>query len=309
MKDQPYVQANTNGRLHDAREPSLSPLDRSFLYGDSVYEVVRTYHGVMFAFQEHFRRLQHSARAIGLELPFDESVLLTEIRRTVSAYFEHEGTEPRPELYLRWQISRGGGPIGLDTQLADVPVFVLLARALPAPTEKSGKAKGLNLTIARQTHRNHPRTVNPAWKTGNYLNNVVALREARQRRFDDVVLLNLDGHLTEASTSNLFFVRGKKVYTPPLSDGLLAGVTRGIILQQARQAWDIEISEETIVPGSLDSFEECFLTATTRDIVPVGKIDGISYKLHSRTMTARLQKTFAGYVQDYARRNTKHALF
>lgn len=307
MTEIPYVQANTNGRLHDAREPSLSPLDRSFLYGDSVYEVVRTYDGVIFAFQEHFRRLTNSARAIGLELPFEESVLLTEIRRTVSAFFEHETVDPRPELYLRWQISRGGGRIGLDPQLADGASFVILAQALPEAPKK--KSPGCRLTISRQIIRNHPRAINPAWKTGNYLNNLMALREARKNAYDDVLLVNVEGCLTEASTSNLFFVKDSRIVTPPLADGILPGITRGIILEQARMAWDIEIAEESIAPNTIDQYDECFLTSTTKGILPVGKINDVKYQVGAKTLTSRLQKTFQQYVGQATRKNAKHALF
>jgi branched-subunit amino acid aminotransferase/4-amino-4-deoxychorismate lyase len=125
---QTYIQANTNGRLHDAAEPSLTVLDRSFLYGDAVYEVWRTVHGIVFAFDEHFERLEASARALFLQLPFDREGLLSEMQRTCGAFVQHAGWQG--DLYIRLQLSRGGGPIGLDPALAAAPTFVLIVQPL-----------------------------------------------------------------------------------------------------------------------------------------------------------------------------------
>ncbi len=301
-----YIQANTNGRLHDATEPSLSPLDRSFLYGDSIYEVFRTYDGVLFAFQEHWDRLRRSAGAIGLEIPFDEGVLLTEIRRTASAYFERAGE--RGDLYIRLQISRGGGAIGLDTNLAERPVYVLLVRRLGSWPEAKWN-KGLRLSVARTLYRNSPQTLNPAWKTGNYLNNVLCLREARLKGADDVLILNLDGAVAEASVCNIFFVRDKQVLTPALDTGILEGVTRRIVLRQAALSWNIDVVETAVYPAQFDEFDECFLTSTTQDIVPVGKIDEVGFKVNKRSMTTRLKKMFGQFVSDHNQRHMEMNIF
>src|SRR3954471_20341627 len=109
---EPFIQANTNGRLHSAHEPSLSPLNRGFLYGDAIYEVWRTYHGVVFAWQEHFDRLQASADALRMDLPFSRPKMLTEVKKTVAAF--RRRTNHTGEVYIRLQLSRGAGPIGLD---------------------------------------------------------------------------------------------------------------------------------------------------------------------------------------------------
>ena len=301
-----YIQANTNGRLHDAAEPSLSPLDRSFLYGDSVYEVFRTYDGVLFSFQEHWERLQRSAGAIGLEIPFDAGVLLTEIRRTASAYFDK--VKNKGDLYIRLQISRGSGPIGLDAGLARDPVFVLLARRLqPFPEKKM--TKGLRLAVARTLYRNSPKTLNPAWKTGNYLNNLLCLREARMKGADDVLMLTLDGAFAEASLYNVFFVRGKCLVTPPAEAGILEGVTRKIVLREAGRAWNLDISEEAVYPGQLDGFDECFLTATTQDIIPVARVEDVRFKVNKRSQTSRLKKMFAEYVEQHNEREKVMKIF
>jgi len=125
-----YIQANTNGRLHSAHEPSLSPLNRGFLYGDAVYEVWRTYHGVIFAWEEHWRRLERSAAALHFDLPAARATMLAEITRTVAAFRAEARFDG--EVYIRLQVTRGGGSIGLDPALADRPDFVLLAQPCPA---------------------------------------------------------------------------------------------------------------------------------------------------------------------------------
>ena len=291
-----YIQANTNGKLHDANEPSISPLDRGFLYGDSVYEVLRTYDGVLFAFEEHFDRLNRSAAALGIEIPFDGGVLITEMRRTISAFFEK--TRERTEIYIRLQISRGAGTIGLDTALADRPLYVLIVQRLPRWSDDKLK-KGIKLSIANRLCRNSPQNLNPAWKTGNYLNNLMCLREARLRLADEVVILNMEGAIAEASVCNLFFVKGRKLMTPPADTGILEGITRKIVLREALRSWDLDIAEQRIYPDQLDEFDECFLTSTTNDVVPVARIDDIAFKVGKKTLTSTVKKMFAEYVEKH----------
>src|SRR4051812_38002270 len=190
-----FVQACTNGHLHDATIPSVSPLNRGFLYGDAIYEVWRTYHGVIFAWEEHWKRLERSAAALYLELPFSSDVALAEIKRAVAAYrLVQTGQD---DLYIRLQITRGGGHIGLDTALADRADYVILVQANPGLSATKLK-DGLRLSVATTLRRNAVEALNPAWKTGNYLNNILCLREARERGADEVVITNLRGEIVEA---------------------------------------------------------------------------------------------------------------
>jgi len=295
-----YIQANTNGRLHDAAEASISPLNRGFLYGDAIYEVWRTYDGSLFTFQEHWERLQRSATALQMEIPFDEGVLLTEIRRTVSAFFEQ--VKEKRDIYIRLQLTRGAGAIGLDVALADEPLFIILVQYLnEGPPDLW--TEGLQLSLGKSLFRNHPKTLNPAWKTGNYLNNVLCLREAKARGADDVAMLNLDGAVTEASVSNIFFVSDGEILTPPTTVGILEGITRDIILNRLAQDSNWDVREEMIDGKQISEFSECFLTSTTRDIVPVGSIDKVEYAVGPKTVTSELKKIFRNYVADY---NTRH---
>jgi branched-subunit amino acid aminotransferase/4-amino-4-deoxychorismate lyase len=295
----PYIQANTGGRLHPADQPSLSPLNRGYLYGDAIYEVWRTYHGVLFAWEEHWRRLLASARALHMELPFGPEEILTEIRRTTAAH--RSATGYSGELYIRLQIARGAGAIGLDVALADRPEFVILVQ--PCPALASDKAQsGLRLAVAKTLRRNPAEALNPAWKTGNYLNNLLCLREARERGSDDVAILNQAGQLTEASVANIAFVGGGRLATPPLSAGILGGITRSLILGEIAAAAGMAAAEEPLTPADFPRMEECMLLSTTRDVVPVGMID--ENRFHTPgAATLRLKAAFADYARAYADRH------
>jgi branched-chain amino acid aminotransferase len=292
-----YVQANTSGRLHDATEPMVSPLNRGFLYGDAIYEVWRTYHGVIFAWEEHWRRLERSAAALHLQVPFSAAQMLSEIRRTVDAF---RSRIPRTaDLYVRLQLTRGAGAIGLDTALADKPEWVLLVQEnkLYSPDKY---AAGLRLSVAQSLRRNAAHTLNPAWKTGNYLNNLLCLREARSRGADEVVILNLEGAVTEAAVSNLAFVRDGAVVTPPAGAGILLGITRELLIGKIAPAAGVRVDISDVRPEDFASYQECFLLSTTKDFTPVAAIDDHRFQLGQDTVTARLKTAFAAYAREQA---------
>jgi branched-chain amino acid aminotransferase len=290
---QHFVQANSQGRLHDAREASVSPLNRGFLYGDAVYEVWRTYRGALFAWEEHWERLGRSADALHMALPFGPDAALGEIRRTAAAYRKASGNAG--ELYVRLQVTRGRGSIGLDTALADEPEYVLLVQPCPQ-TDPARALSGLRLSIAGDLRRNPAASLNPAWKTGNYLNNILCLREARARGADEVVILNLDGEVTEAAVSNIAFVRSGILVTPPLAAGILGGITRGLVLSAIAPAAGVAVREEPVRPGDFGSMEECMLLSTTKDITPVASIDGAEFRVGPGTVAARIKAAFGEYA-------------
>jgi branched-chain amino acid aminotransferase len=292
----PYIQANTDGRLHPADEPSLSPLNRGFLYGDAIYEVWRTHEKTIFAFEEHWQRLEQSAKALHLKLPLDRARSLTEIRRTIRAFLTNN--PQAAEFYIRLQISRGAGAIGLDISLADQSSFVILVQELKEQPEK-WQRQGMRLSVATELHRLHTDTVNPAWKTGNYLNNILCLREAQSRGADEVVMTNLAGEITEAAVSNLFFVRDQVLMTPPLSAGILAGITRKIILEQVAPRAGIKTLEATVRVEDLKTFQECIITSTTKEIASVASIDETHYLVGEHTLTQKLRNVFNEFVQEY----------
>lgn len=291
-----FIQANTNGRLHPADEPSISPLNRGFLYGDAIYEVWRTHGGVVFTWEEHWNRLLRSAKSLYMELPFTPAQVLAEIRRTVAAY--REKTNDRGELYIRIQVTRGGGPIGLDIALADRADFVLLVQ--PCPQLSAAHARdGMKLSLATGLRRNPVDALNPAWKTGNYLNNVLCLREARARGADEVVILNHAGEVTESSVSNIAFVRDGTLVTPPLSAGILGGITRDLVVGKIAAAAGVPVREAAVRPAEFASMQECMLLSTTKDIAPVAAIDDVKFKVGPGTVGLRLKAAFADYAKAY----------
>ena len=291
-----YVQACTSGRLHDARDPSVSPLSRGFLYGDAIYEVWRTYQRGIFAWDEHWQRLEQSAASLHFHLPLTAARALGEIKRTIAAY--QQVNDSPGEFYIRLQITRGAGSIGLDPALADQPDYVVLVQRNSLYAEEKFRA-GLHLSIATQLRRNPVEALNPAWKTGNYLNNILCLHEARQRGADEVVITNLAGEVTEAAVSNIAFVRNGEVITPPLSAGLLRGITRELLIREIGRRAGCTVREATIRPEEISQMQECFIMSTTKDITPVASIDDHRFTLGEPTVTLRLKAAFADYVKEY----------
>ncbi|HLP10046.1 MAG TPA: aminotransferase class IV [Opitutaceae bacterium] len=293
----PYIQANSNGRLHDAREPGLPALDRGFLHGDSVYEVWRTYDGAIFAFDEHWLRLERSARALAIPLLLGRAELAEQLRRTAAAFVERTGHVG--PVHVRAQFSRGGGVLGLDPALAGDPHYLILVQRLrPVAMEKL--RGGLRLTVAREVRRTPRDSLDPSWKTGNSLNNLLGLREAHQRGADDVLLTNHAGRIAEASTSNVFFVRKHTIVTPPLGDGLLAGVTRALLLDRIAERLGAVALEESVTPADLGFFDGCFLTSTTKDLVPVAAVDDQRFATGDLSLVWKLKAAFQNFASEYA---------
>lgn len=252
---------NLGGRLLPPEQALVPVLDRGFLYGDSVYEVARTYGGVPFALPEHLERLEASAARIGLALPA-RAHLESEIARTLEA-------AENAESYLRIIVTRGEGKFGLAPSALDEPRLVILVRPLETPPPELYE-RGLHLAMVR-IRRNHPRALDPKAKTGNYLNSVLALAEARASGADDAVFLDLDERVTESSSANIFFAKDGVLVTPPLELGLLDGITRRKVIVLARAAGLI-VREELHGAGALAEADEVFLTSTLREVMPVTQL-------------------------------------
>jgi len=295
-----YVQANTNGRLHLAHEPSISPLNRGFLYGDAIYEVWRTYDGILFGWEAHWARLRRSAASLFFKLNLTPESILPEIRRTVAAFRQKTGSNA--DVYVRLQVTRGAGSIGLDTALADDSTYVLLVQENKLFSAEKFAA-GLKLSIAKELRRNPADALNPAWKTGNYLNNILCLREARARGADEVLICNQRGEITEAAVSNVAFVKGGVVITPRLEDGILPGITRQILIDRVAPSLGIAVQERAILPEELATMQECFLLSSTKDLTPVTRVDEVTFSSGAGTVTLRLKQAFQDYVAEYNRQH------
>ena len=290
------ILCNVEGRLVPPEQAVVPVLDRGFLYGDSVYEVVRTYGGRVFALDPHLRRMQRTAERIGLVLPAREKIE-RELQRTLDA-------AGNAESYARIIVTRGEGKFGLGPQLAQgLSRLIYLVKPLEVPPEAQYE-QGLTVAIAR-TRRNPPQALDPALKTGNYLNNILALGEAHQAQADDAILLDLEGHVTEASTSNIFFARGGVLVTPPLKLGMLEGVTRGILIEVAR-AEGLIVREEPHGAEALAAADEVFLTSTIREVMAVTKLVFLESEGESRAravgdglpgpLARRLRQAFRRHV-------------
>ncbi len=252
-----------NDRFVEQDKARVSVLDHGFLYGDGVYETLRAYDGRIFMLRQHVERLERSAQMIGLRLPLkrsDWSPLLAEALRRNSL----------TDAYLRLTVSRGEGAIGLDPALCPTPTLVILAQPLPTYPARYYD-EGVRLIIS-QTRRNLAEALSPQIKSLNFLNNILAKREATAAKAFDAVMLNHAGHVAECTTSNLFLVRQGRLCTPGTDCGILDGITRNVVLHLAglRQ---MQTEEGAYTPDDLLAAEECFLTNTTMEIMPVRSVN------------------------------------
>ena len=255
-----------NDRFVREAEALVSVFDHGFLYGDGVYETIRSYGDKIFMRDQHLARLRRSAEAIGLTIPArDWPSLLHEsmVRNGVG--------NDRTDAYIRVTISRGTGDIGLDPALCPRPTLVIITKALKPPPPDRYQT-GVSLVVAK-TRRNLSSALDPQIKATNFLNNIQAKREAIAAGAFDSVLLNWEGHVTECTVSNIFFVQSGRLCTPALSCGILDGITRGVILTLARDA-GIPMDEGRFNVEALMAADECFLSNTTMEVMPATQLNG-----------------------------------
>lgn len=253
-----------NDRFVPREEAYVSVFDHGYLYGDGIYETLRAYNGVIFLLDRHLDRLKKSADAISLGLPMQ----LDEIGAALAETVRVNGLD---DAYVRIQISRGPGDIGLDPGLCPVPTMVIIAkpfRGYPAEYYE----KGVALTVVK-TRRNHPLALDPSIKATNFLNNILAKIEAINAGAYEGIMLNWEGYIAEGTISNIFWVEDGILHTPSLGVGILEGVTRGLVLDLARRG-GIPIKQDAFPRESLYGADECFITNTTVEIMPVATVDG-----------------------------------
>ncbi|HEX9243282.1 MAG TPA: aminotransferase class IV [Anaeromyxobacter sp.] len=266
---------NLDGALLPPDQARISVFDRGFLYGDSVYEVIRTYGGRPFEEEAHLARLRHSAERIGLVLKWDAARTAREIERVLEA--SRGGDRPDPaaapwnagERYLRVVMTRGAGEIGLDPALAVDPVALVVAQPIAGPPSAAYR-EGVAAAIVG-VRRAAPDAVDPSAKTGAHLPNVLAVREARAAGAHEALLLDGHGFVTEGSSSNVFAVARGRLRTPPIAAGILEGVTRGVVLRLARRT-GVPVEEVPLLPEDLEGADEVFITSTVREILPVTRL-------------------------------------
>jgi len=275
-----------NGTIRPATEAVVPVYDHGFLYGEGVYETLRTYNRVPFLFDRHINRLRASSQRIHLDVPFTDDELAQWIDETVAA----AGAPERSELYIRILFTRGVGELNYDPRSTPTPTTVIIVKPLEAPPARVFE-KGINICRV-DILRNHPGSVNPLIKANNLLNNALAMQEANRRGGEEGLMCNYRGEISECSQANFFMVRDGVVLTPTSEAGLLEGITRAFLFEIGKDA-GIEVREAVLYPKDLETADEAFITSTTRELSPVTSIDG--KPVGSGKVGALTKKLLEGY--------------
>lgn len=253
-----------NGKLYPKDEAKISVFDHGLLYGDGVFEGIRCYNGNVFKFSEHIDRLYDSARAISMEIQLTRDELKDAVINTLKA-------NNLKDSYIRLVVTRGVGKLGLnpfncaESQIIIITDFIQLY-------SKELYEKGLNAIIV-STIRNHSNALNPNIKSLNYLNNILAKIECINAGATEGIMLNKDGYVAEGTGDNIFIVKNTEVLTPHASAGILIGITRNVVMELAKEA-GMTVREEQLTQNDLYNADECFLTGTAAEIIPVVNLDG-----------------------------------
>jgi branched-chain amino acid aminotransferase len=253
-----------DGKLLNERDAKVSVFDHGLLYGDGVFEGIRIYHGAVFKLKEHIERLFYSAKAILLDIPLTPAEMIQATLETCRANKLRDG-------YIRLVVTRGVGTLGLNPRSCKKPSVIIIAGKIQLyPPEYY--QRGLDL-VTVPTTRNLHNSINPAIKSLNYLNNILAKIEANNAGVEEAIMLNAEGFVAECTGDNIFIIKNGALFTPPLSAGALYGITRATVIELAEAA-GLKVSEPNLTRYDLFNADECFITGTAAEIVPVVKIDG-----------------------------------
>lgn len=257
------LQIYINGKYYDKENAKISVYDHGLLYGDGVFEGLRSYHGKVFRLEQHLDRLWASAKAILLTIPMTKPDMAKAVIDTLAKNGIKDG-------YVRLVITRGAGTLGLDPNRCSDPQIIIIADHI-ALYPKELYENGLEIVTA-STIRNHPQALSARIKSLNYLNNIMAKIEGLQAGCQEALMLNHLGHVAECTADNIFLVKGGQLFTPPLDAGILEGITRDAIIDLAKEA-KIVVREETLTRHDAYTADEVFLTGSGAEVIPVVKID------------------------------------
>jgi branched-chain amino acid aminotransferase len=252
-----------NGKLFDKENATVSVYDHGLLYGDGVFEGIRSYAGKVFRMREHLDRLWNSAKAIWLTIPISKEEMAKAIEDTLAVNGIRDG-------YIRVVVTRGAGSLGLDPNRCSDPQVIIITDLISLYPDELYQ-KGLEI-VTVSTMRNHPAALSPRIKSLNYLNNILAKIEGLQAGCIEALMLNHKGEVAECTGDNLFLVRNGNLLTPPIDAGVLEGVTRDTVIELAREG-GIPVREIPLTKHDVYIADECFLTGTAAEIVPVVKVD------------------------------------
>lgn len=280
---------NINGSIKKAEDATISVFDRGFLYGDSVYEATRTFNRKVFRVHQHLDRLFTSAEMISMQPTLTKNDVLAEIQKTIDA-------SPYENVALRIVLTRGTNRgLGLDPELCDHNNLLIFSREIK-PNPEWWLTKGFSMIFTMK----HMSPSGSLPKSGNYQENMVAYKAAKEAGVTDAFMLNHKGFVTESTTSNAWIIKDQKVFTPPLSDGVLEGLTRKTLFEMSQQGkLPLPLIERSLTKKDFLEADECFITSTTRNLVPVTEID--HQKIGRGTpgaVTLNLLALYLEYVQN-----------
>ena len=278
-----------DGKLYDKADAKVSVYDHGLLYGDGVFEGIRVYNGRIFECSAHIERLWASAKAIRLNIPISREQMCSAIEETVKA-------NSFRDCYVRAVVTRGPGDLGINPQKSPRPcVFIITDLISVYP--KEAYEKGIAI-ITSSVIRNHPNALSARIKSLNYRNNVLAKIEANDAGVAEAVMLNHEGYISECTADNIFIVRRGQVQTPAMTEGLLEGITRGVMLELCRRM-NLPYVEKRLERYDLYTADECFLTGTGAEVIPVTKIDGREIGTgQPGALTRRLIDAFRAYIRE-----------
>ena len=253
-----------DGKYCDEKNAKISVFDHGLLYGDGIFEGIRAYNGRVFQLKEHIDRLFYSAKAILLDIPMSHGEVMKAVVETCRQNGIRDG-------YIRLLVTRGIGTLGLNPNRCKDPSVIIIADKIQLYAPELYE-KGMEI-ITVPTTRNLHSALNPAIKSLNYLNNILAKMEANIAGCEEAVMLNAEGFVSECTGDNIFIVKAGRVLTPPLSAGALHGITRGVVMDLAREE-GVTVAEPNLTRYDLFNADECFLTGTGAELIPIVKIDG-----------------------------------
>ncbi len=278
-----------NGSLVPKEQAVVSVYDHGLLYGDGVFEGIRVYSSKVFKMQDHIDRLYESARAIRLEIPISHAEMVKAVNETVAANGIFDG-------YVRLVVTRGAGSLGLDIRRTSHPQVIIIADTITLYPEELYE-KGLEI-ITASTIRNHPGALSPRIKSLNYLNNILAKIEGTDTGALEALMLNHKGEVAECTGDNIFIFKNGVLKTPSTESGILEGVTRQVAIDLAREA-GIEVRECALLRHDIYVADECFLTGTAAEVIPVVKLDGRAIGEGTPgPLTRQLRTRFQTYVRE-----------
>jgi len=253
-----------DGKYYDEKTAKVSVFDHGLLYGDGIFEGIRAYHGRVFKLREHIDRLFYSAKAILLNIPLTPAEVMRATVETCRKNNLRDG-------YIRLLVTRGIGTLGLNPRSCVRPSVIIIADKIQL-YPPALYAKGMEI-VTVPTTRNLHSAVNPAIKSLNYLNNILAKIEANNAGVEEAIMLNAEGYVAECTGDNIFLVKGDRLLTPPLSAGALYGITRQTVMELAETA-GLKVAEPNLTRYDVFNADECFLTGTGAELIPVTKVDG-----------------------------------